>query len=294
MDKKLPKVGVVGIGFVGGAVVRGFNLFAEIRTYDKDPKRCMNTLEEVLESDFVFVCLPTPMSSAEGGDCDLSIIDSFFADAAGYIALKKDNSIYHRNPIFIIKSTVPIGTTHLLCEKYWNLSIVHSPEFLTARSANLDFITPARNIIGGDTEWAEQVAVLYKERFPGTPIYIMNSDESEMVKYAANCFFATKVIFFNEMYMLADRMGLDWNNILEGLLSDGRIAKSHYQVPGHDGSLGYGGTCFPKDVNAMIHTMEKFKIDSKLLKAGWEQNKAIRKNWDWADNPSAVRKTNDS
>jgi UDPglucose 6-dehydrogenase len=117
----------------------------------------------------------------------------------------------------------------------------------------------------------------------------MSSDESEFVKYAANCFFATKVMFFNEMLLLAEKKGLNWKKIEEGVMSDGRIAKSHFQVPGHDGDKGFGGTCFPKDINALIKTFEAEGLDPKVLKAVWEQNKAIRKNWDWAKSSSAVK-----
>jgi nucleotide sugar dehydrogenase len=278
----LKTVGVVGYGFVGSAVAKGFNLFAEIRVYDIDPRKATHEFEEVVNSDFVFVCLPTPMSSAEGGECDLSIMEGFF---------EKANTSVCKNPqcIFVIKSTVPIGTTEKLSKKYCNIAIVHNPEFLTARSALVDFITPARQIIGGrDPVTVGVVKTFLEGRFPGTPCYAMTSDESEMVKYMANTFFATKVIFFNEMRLLTQVLGISWERILEGVLADGRIGKSHYQVPGHDGEKGYGGTCFPKDVNALISLMEEKGLDPKLLKAGWEQNLAIRKNRDWASNKSAV------
>jgi len=279
----LPKVGVVGAGFVGMAVAKGFNLFADVKVYDIDPRRSTHSLEQVLSSEFVFLCLPTPMTSAEGGECNLSIIEGFFSNPL--VNLVK----YDPEPIFIIKSTVPVGTTRKLQEKYPTLKIVHSPEFLTARAALIDFITPARNIVGGPLEVAEKVAGLLRQRFPGVTCYTMSSDESEMVKYAANCFFATKVMFFNEMLLLAEKLGLNWEKVIEGVMSDGRIAKSHYQVPGHDGDKGFGGTCFPKDINAMINLMEAEGIDPKVLKAVWEQNKAIRKNWDWATSSSAVK-----
>lgn len=281
LQKMKDKLGIVGVGFVGQAVARGFNLFAEVFTYDKDPKKSANTLEEVLNTDFVFICLPTPMKSAEGAEADLSIIEDFF-DIANEKLKEKIK------PIFIIKSTVPIGTTVKLNEKYVDLPIVHSPEFLTARTANLDFITPARNIVGGKEIYAEKVADLYKNRFPGVQCLTMSSDESEMVKYAINCFFATKIMFFNEMKTLAENKNINWDSFLEGFMSDGRIAHSHFQVPGHDGHYGFGGTCFSKDINALIKSIEDTGFDPIVLKSVWEQNKRIRKYWDWADSPSAV------
>lgn len=276
-----PIIGVIGVGFVGRAVARGFNLFADIRTYDLDPNRCTHTFEEVLQSNFVFVCLPTPMLRAAGDDCDLHIIEDFFKGADDYLDGRE-------RPIFVVKSTVPVGTTSRLNEAHPNLPIVHSPEFLTARSALVDFITPARNIVGGELTPAVKVKEMFEKRFPGVPCLVMSSDESEFVKYAANCFFATKVLFFNEMRLLADKVGIDWSNVIDGVMADGRIGTSHYQVPGHDGDWGVGGTCFPKDINAMIRTMEKHGIDPLVLRAVWEQNKNVRQNRDWETNPSAV------
>lgn len=286
--KQVPTVGCVGMGFVGTAVVRGFSTFADISTYDIDPHRCANTLAETLNNQFVFVCLPTPMESPEGGDCDLSIVEGFF-DEAHALILSETHAFSH-DPIFILKSTVPIGTTQTLNNKYIDdIVIVHNPEFLTARCSLIDFITPARNVVGGDCDSAVfEVAELMRDRFPGIPCFEMTSQESEFVKYMANCFFATKVTFFNEMKLLSDRMEMNWDQVLEGVLADGRIAKSHYQVPGHDGQMGYGGTCFPKDINALIKTMEKEGLDPMLLKASWEQNKEVRDDWDWARSKSAV------
>ncbi len=279
-----PKVGVIGCGFVGSAVVRGFNLFADVKAYDVDPKRYVNSIEDVLlSSEFIFICLPTPMETAEGGKCDLKYIEKFFDNL-------KNFSI-NENAIFIIKSTVPVGTTARLSKLHPNLKIVHSPEFLTARSASLDFITPGRNIVGAeDPIIGKKVIELYRYRFPGSPAILMKSQESECVKYFCNCFFMTKVLVFNEFRLLTNKLGLNWDTIMEGVLTDGRIAKSHYQVPGWDGKWGAGGTCFPKDINALITTFCDLGLDPKVLEAVWKQNKAVRprEDWDWETSGSAV------
>lgn len=285
MDLKNVKIGVIGCGILGTSVARGFMTYCPIMTYDIDPKRCFNSIGEVLESDIVFICLPTPMVSVEGGECNLSIINEFF--------IKADSVLLEvsKKPIFVIKSTVPVGTTKSLLEEFPDLNIVHSPEFLTARCSLIDFITSARNIVGGSDEKSVNfISDLYKSRFPGCPCYTMSSDESEFVKYVANCFFSTKVMFFNEMKLLSDKVGLNWDNIINGVMSDGRIGKTHYQVPGHDGALGIGGTCFSKDINALIKTFENNDLDPIIIKSVWEQNKNIRpkKDWDWANNKSAV------
>jgi len=279
-------IGVIGNGFVGSAIVYAFKQDCDVKIYDVDANRATSTFEHTIDQDIIFVCLPTPMVDVEGGECNLSIVESAF-DRIAKTNRRKDN-------IFVIKSTVPIGTTRAFTKKYPNLNIVHSPEFLTAKNAKIDFITASRHIVGVPFYDKNSVGVysklidLYTKRFQGSLIITMDSDESEFVKYACNCYFATKVSYFNEIKLLADKLDLNWDLVMDGVLSDGRIAKSHTSVPGHDGDKGFGGTCFPKDINSMIHIMESYNLDPMLLKAAWEQNKNVRTNWDWAKSKSAV------
>lgn len=276
-------IGVVGHGFVGGAVAKGFELFSEVKIYDVVPEKSTHSFEEVVNCDFVFIALPTPMVSAEGGEANLSIMKSFFEKVAPFAQQNKT--------IYVIKSTVPVGTTRMLSKKYGIKRLLHNPEFLRERSAIEDFFNPSRNVIGGDDkESVEKMAVLLTTRFPGVPCYLMSPSDSEMVKYMANSFLGTKIIFFNEMKLLAEAANLNWDMVVKGVTSDERIGKSCSQVPGVDGDRAFGGTCIPKDLNALIATMESFKIDPLLLKAVWQQNKKLRNNWDWAKNPSAVQK----
>lgn len=280
MNESKISIGVVGNGFVGSAIVKGFLQYNDVKVYDANESKASHSLEEVIKQDVVFVCLPTPMFK-DTFECDTSYIINFFNKVITFT--------YNPNTVFVIKSTVPIGTTDYLCNKFNPLKIVHSPEFLTARTALIDFITPSRNIVGGkDENDIETVKKLYEYRFPGVKCFTMSSNESEFVKYFTNTFFATKVSFFNEMFLLVDKLGLSWNNILEGVMSDGRIGISHYQVPGHDGDFGFGGTCFPKDINAFIKTFEKNEINPIVLKSVWERNKTVRKNKDWEKSKSAV------
>lgn len=274
------KIGVIGNGFVGGAIARGLNHYHDIKIYDVENSKSTHSMSETIYQEIVFVCLPTPMRK-NTFECDISYIDNFFSNVVSI-----DKNI---NSIFVIKSTIPIGTTEYLCEKYKPLRIIHSPEFLTARTATIDFITPSRNIIGGKKEnGVDIIKNLYETRFPGSKCFVMSSNESEFVKYFVNTFFATKVSFFNEMYLLCSKMDLNWDSILQGVLSDGRIAISHYQVPGHDGDFGFGGTCFPKDINAFIKTYEKNNINPVILKSVWERNLSIRKNKDWEKSKSSM------
>ena len=190
-------IGIIGNGFVGGAVANGLKDFADVRIYDSLPERCTHHYNDVVFSEFVFVCLPTPMVDIEGGKCNLSIVEKFFSTLPSIC-----------EGIFIIKSTVPIGTTERLREKYPHLKIIHNPEFLTAAKANEDFINADRHVIGGKKKWIEPLYDFYRMCFPDIPVITMKSTESECVKYFANCFLASKVMIFNEMRVLVDKINI--------------------------------------------------------------------------------------
>jgi len=276
-------VGCIGMGFVGGSVFRGFNLYNEVRGFDIDPKKCTHTVREVLDCDFVFISVPTPMETVEGGKGDPSFVNAVLKSIV--------EMGYREETVFILKSTVPIGTTDRCISEYGIKNLIHSPEFLTERNALVDFITPARHIIGGQSSYAmNALKDLYEYRFPGVPVHLMTAMSAEQVKYTANCFFAVKIMFFNEMRLLSDALQTDWDCVMKGVLSDGRIGMSHTDVPGWDGDFGFGGKCFSKDINALIAVCCENGIDPLVLKAAWEQNKKVRKNWDWAEIDGAVSK----
>lgn len=262
-------VGIIGNGFVGGAIAEGFKHYTNVKVYDSLPEKSANSFAECMQQEVVFICVPTPMSDT--GRCNLTYINDVMCQAS---------KLKSKPGILVIKSTVEIGTTCKLQDTYPELSIVHSPEFLTARTAKIDFITPARNIVGvpvlSSTGAGETVLELYQERFPGSNNMLMSSNESELVKYTANCFFATKVSFFNEIKLLADAMNVDFETVMKGVLTDGRIGVSHYQVPGHDGKPGFGGTCFPKDINALMYTMKKHSVQPYVLQGAWDRNVSVR------------------
>jgi UDPglucose 6-dehydrogenase len=278
-----PKIGIIGNGYVGSSVIFGFSLHVDILVYDKIKEKSINSLEEVLEkSEFVFIAVPTPMN-LKTNKFDSSILDNVFRDINNFSGRKKDQ-------IYIIKSTVIPGTVEKLQNQYKDLRIVFSPEFLTERSANLDFINATRIIFGGSDKDTLEVEKMFKVRFPYAKFIRTDTTTAQFIKYMANCFFAVKVSFMNEMKQGADKLNVNWQDAMNGFISDGRIGNSHLDVPGHDGFHGFGGKCFPKDINALIGVYSELDIDPKIMKAAWEKNLEVREKHDWLEIEGAVSK----
>jgi len=273
------KIGIVGNGFVGSSVAFGFSAQtgcdADVKIYDKDSSKGTHTLDEVVNtSDFIFVSVPTP--SNQDGSISLDIVYDIFNEM---------NEVNNRTDnIFLLRSTVTPGTTRKLQIGFHNLNIVFNPEFLTERSAKFDFINQSRFIIGGDEGNVDKVGDLFKWRFgETTPIIKTNYETAELIKYMNNCYFATKVSFLNEMHQIADKCGVDWDMAVEGFVRDGRIGHSHMSVPGPDGKFGFGGSCFPKDIQAMIHFANTLDIHPNVLVGAWETNLDVRPEEDWKE-----------
>jgi UDPglucose 6-dehydrogenase len=273
-------IGVIGKGFVGSAVAHGFSAAsgygANVRIYDKDPKRSKDSLEEVVyESDFIFISVPTPSNT--DGSINLEILTDCIKEVEEVSKKNTNNS-----PIILVRSTVVPGTTRTLKEQHSSLKIVFNPEFLTERQANFDFISQSRFILGGDKELTGKVANLFRDRF-GSSVSIIETDyeSAELTKYVCNVFFATKVSFLNEMKLISDKINANWNDVMEGVIRDGRVGNSHTQVPGPDGKFGYGGSCFPKDVQALIHFGQSLGLDMSIVKGGWQTNLKVRPEKDW-------------
>lgn len=260
-------VGIIGNGFVGESQAFAFSPTCDVKIFDINHLKSTHTLEETLKQEFIFVCLPTPMN--KDGVQDLTIIKSFFK------GVPETN-----NSIFIIKSTVLPGTTNSLIEEF-GFSIIFSPEFLTERTAKLDMLTQARIIFGGYPELTERVKDLFEERFMNRNYILTDSTTAELVKYMNNTFFATKISLMNEYYRLAQKLGVDWETAKHGFVSDGRIADSHLHIPGPDGKVGFGGTCFPKDINALINLGKELGSPMNVLEAAWKTNLEVRPEQDW-------------
>ena len=266
-------IGIIGQGFVGTALREGLKKTFETETYDKfktEYSTC-NSLEELCEKTFIlFLCLPTPMR--KDGSCDLSIIESVISEI---------DLITTGDHIVVIKSTVPPGTTRKFNQVYTNLKVVFSPEFLTEANSIDDFKNQTRIIVGGPRPASTIIKNMFRIAFPKIPIVKTGSNTAEMVKYFTNCVLATKVSFANEIRQICDKADIDYDKVVEYALYDERIGRTHLSSPGPDGHLGFGGSCFPKDINALIHFAGESGVTPMVLEAVWKKNLEVRPERDW-------------
>jgi UDPglucose 6-dehydrogenase len=220
--------------------------------------------EAVAKSQVIFMALPTPQG--EDGAADLSRV----RQAAEGIA-----RIIREPKVIVNKSTVPVGTADLVREIFAKhtqvaIQVVSNPEFLKEGSAVQDFMKPDRIVIGASNpEAIETMRDLYEPFVrTGNPIYIMDERSAELTKYAANAMLALRITFMNEIANICDRVGADVDKVRKGIGSDGRIGP-HFLFPG----VGFGGSCFPKDVSAIIKTAEEHGYDFQTLRSVQEVNK---------------------
>jgi UDPglucose 6-dehydrogenase len=291
-------ISVIGVGYVGLVTAACFSdLGNQVIALDVDEKRVAGLkrgempiyepgLEELVkrnvaagrlnfttsykdalkDSEFVFICVGTP--SGVDGEADLKYVES----AARSIA---ENMVA---PVIVInKSTVPVGTGDWVAEiirdaqpkpiEFW---VVSCPEFLREGVAIADFMAPHRTVLGSTSrEAADKVAQLHLTL--RSPIVITDLRTAEMIKYASNAFLATKISFINEIADICERMGADVKEVAAGMGFDARIGKQFL-----DAGLGYGGSCFPKDVKALAYMGEEMGVETRILDSVMEVNSARR------------------
>lgn len=276
------RIGIVGNGVVGNATARCYMESHEVRVYDIVPEKRTHSLTEVLLSDLIFVCLPTPQKDGSL-ECDTAIVETFFKQVSEtpLMGTIPDRANY------VLRSTVPIGFTRQMREKYKLANMVHSPEFLTARTAILDAQLPARNIIGFPFQTIDASNIktvihhpineLYTKRFPHCRNMIMSSDESEAVKLFQNAHGAVTVALWNEFRELSDAKNLRWDTVRNAVLASGWITGTHTQVPGPDGKRGFGGSCLPKDLASLVHQLGCNSQDAAVTSAALQRNARDRK-----------------
>ena len=270
------KIGILGQGYVGSAIKIGFEKkYKKLNTFDKykESSSTVSSLEELTKSsNIIFICLPTPMK--ENGECDIGIVEKEIIKIDQYSTEPK---------IIVIKSTVPPGTTKKIDTKSKNINIVFNPEFLTEQNFIEDFKKQNRIVIGGNEKSVQVIEEVYKRVFPSTTIIKTDATTAEMIKYLTNTFLATKVSFANEIKMICDKIDVDYDEVVEYSLYDKRLGNSHWAVPGPDGKLGFGGSCFPKDINALIYFAKEKGLDLDLLQSVWKTNLKVRPEKDWED-----------
>ena len=273
------KIGVIGQGFVGTAVREGLKNYHKIDTFDLDKSKstCRNIEDLVAASDIIFVCVPTPMK--KDGSCDTSIVEAVVKDIDEIVSFFTNKD--HR--IVAIKSTIPPGTTNRLNKECHNISVIFNPEFLTEANFIEDFKNQDRIIIGGPRPASTKVRQLFYKAFPKAHIIKTSSTIAEMVKYTTNTFLATKVSFANEIKMICDKIDIDYDKVIEYATHDDRLGYSHWSVPGPDGHDGFGGSCFPKDINALLDVCRKLGVPAKTLYGAWETNLKVRPEKDWEE-----------
>jgi UDPglucose 6-dehydrogenase len=265
-------LGIVGFGYVGQAVHSGLADHYNIEVYDKYQESSCNSLADLCQvADIIFVCVPTPMNSS--GICDISIVDSVI----------KEINRFDKSNLVVVKSTVPPGTTNALIDKYKNIQIVFSPEFLTEASYIEDFKNSNRVIFGGSAENTLKIEQIFRSAYPDKIYVLTDATTAEMVKYVANTFLATKVAFANEIYDICGATGVKYKEVVEFAKLDKRLGNSHWQVPGPDKKRGFGGSCFPKDINGLIAYAESIDIEPKILKTVWKKNLQVRPERDWEE-----------
>jgi UDPglucose 6-dehydrogenase len=262
MYKRFTKVGVVGTGMVGGAMLRYLQKKdgLEIFVYDKGKNE--GSQDGVNGAEVVFVCVPTPYLK-DGTGFDLSFVEETLSWLNG-------------EKVVVIKSTVLPGTTEMLQKKYPQHKLLMNPEFLTEETADQDMSYPDRQIIGY-TEKSHDVSGDLMQLLPLAPFErIIPSTEAELVKYFGNTWFSVKVSFANQMYDVCQALGVDYDRMVEAAAADKRIGRTHLNVF-HKGYRGYGGKCLPKDIKAFVQLADMKGVDLKLHKAAEAVNADLMK-----------------
>jgi UDPglucose 6-dehydrogenase len=270
------KIGIIGNGFVGRATALLKCDNVDIIIYDINPQLSYPinlNFNELYNCNLIFVCVPTPME--KNGKCHLDIIINVVKRLK---ELKSDLFI-------IVKSTVPPGT----CKK---LDVFFMPEFLRELNWKEDFKTQDW-VVGlledenrnKELQCEMNRLILYtylNGNSSSTTIHFVDTSTAEMIKYFKNSFLAVKVSFCNEIYEYCQKKNIDYDTVKNIVTLDQRINSSHTQVPGPDGKKGYGGTCFPKDIKALLHEFKENNVPSYILQASLDRNDTYdRKEKDW-------------
>jgi len=277
-------IGIIGNGYVGSATSLLLPSAVEQIIYDIDPEKSSpkgTTFDDLGSCDLIFICIPTPMTWNTGRAYTKDV-----EDLAWKIHKELQNGNHATKPYIVIRSTVPPGTSRKVDANFM-------PEFLTEKNWKSDIENTSNWIVGandiGDDDFKDFMQSvldlsLKEGKIKGADINFVDPPVAEMAKYMSNTFFATKVAFFNEMYDFCEIRGIPFEEVRRAFLdsSRGRVTESHTSVPGPDGHRGFGGTCLPKDLSAIIKEAQRLKIPLPLLQSVKRRNDFLdRPEKDW-------------
>jgi len=272
MNKEI--ISVIGLGIVGNAIYQslkniGFTENINLIGYDKYKNGGINSLDDILISNILFLALPTKYSHIL---CSFDKTD--IIDTCDYLSKKNYTGI------IIIKSTIEPESSDNIADTFPNLSIIHSPEYLSSKTAYEDFHNQ-KNIFLGKTQNCSETKIdelkcFFSKYYPNAEISTCTSTESESMKIFCNSFYSVKVQFFTELYLLTQKNNTNYNKIIELMIKNGWINEMHTKVPGTDGQISYGGLCFPKDTNALNNYMINYNSNNDILSACINERNKMR------------------
>ena len=264
------KIGIIGLGVVGGAIFDGLTLINNnnISLIGYDKYKDSSSFEEVLNTSIVFICVPTQFSEKT---------NEYNKDELHNVLQLLKDSFY--SGLIVIKCTVEPLISEELAKQY-DLKIIHNPEFLTANRNVDDFVNQNHIVLGKTSKINEEdlniIVKFYSDLFPDVQQSICTSTESECMKIFVNNFYSVKIQFFNELFLLCNKIGINYDHVKNMMLKNGWINPMHTQVPGTDGKLSYGGMCFPKDTNALLEFMKKQDTNRSVLEACVNERNSMR------------------
>jgi UDPglucose 6-dehydrogenase len=255
------KIIVAGYGFVGKAVANALKDKHYVLVVD--PKYNDNKISDHVDAEGIIICVDTP--SGENGIINANNVANVLDQVPIYMPV-------------MIKSTVTPGIVDGFKEIYSDHSIVYSPEFLRANTANQDFLNQKYIVLGGEDPeyfWQE----LFQSALTNCKMFFKCTEkEACLIKYTTNSFLALKTSFFNQIYDICEKTGADFDTVRHILSQDTRIGSGHTLVPGPDGERGWGGHCFPKDTAAFIQWTNTIGSPITLVEESVKYNHQIRKN----------------
>jgi UDP-glucose 6-dehydrogenase len=259
-------VGICGVGFVGTAISAFFKDKLQVIQYDK--YNGINTPDELLCTDILYICLPTQWGLKTYDTKELCYTLKYLND-------------HKYSGAIMIKSTVIPPFVQQMNNNYPSLLLIANPEFLSAATAATDFANQ-RQVVLGFTDQSQcirrSIVDFHKNYFPGAEISECTSYDASLMKLGCNAFYATKIQYFTELKFLCDKIGADFTSVKSMMLKNDWINPMHTQVPGHDGQVSFGGACLPKDTKALFYYMNLVKSPNAVIEAVSQERDAMRNN----------------